>query len=250
MLKLCVTHAGQGHSGASSASAAALFVKLVNREPLTKLTSDPDEWIDRTELNDGEPNVAKQPRHVGVQPRRRQDLVQRQGGLMSVDPQLKRCREEIDAVLQKYGASAAIVMTRPAKRQDDMSGVNVEQWIHLADWMMASFTPRGALQLHIRKAERERSEQTVGTFQSFVEGMGPWVIGFADTLDAVEAERGTVHKRGRFVRGRMSKDAVRMEMGTFRALNRLAKWRTLLTGWQLGTPPQRRPRGGCGARPP
>ena len=120
----------------------------------------------------------------------------------SFDPQLKRAREEIDAVLQKYGAGGAVVLVRPGERlaKRDMSVVWTEQWIHLADWMMASFSPEGALLLHLRKSERERTEQTMGAFRSFIDAMGPWTVGLMDAVEQIEAEQGTVHEATDFLR--------------------------------------------------
>lgn len=39
---------GQGHSGMSASIVAHAFGKLMRWEPLTPITSDPDEWYDRS----------------------------------------------------------------------------------------------------------------------------------------------------------------------------------------------------------
>lgn len=43
--------AGRGHSGMSAMIVRQLFAQLSNFEALTPLTSDPDEWIDRSEMS-------------------------------------------------------------------------------------------------------------------------------------------------------------------------------------------------------
>lgn len=49
VMELMGVLAGQGHSGASIALTLYLFNMLAMHKPLTPLTSDPDEWIDRSE---------------------------------------------------------------------------------------------------------------------------------------------------------------------------------------------------------
>jgi hypothetical protein len=49
------TFTAYGHSGGSAGHALELFTKLANHKPLTPLTGDDDEWIDRTEENSGKP---------------------------------------------------------------------------------------------------------------------------------------------------------------------------------------------------
>lgn len=55
VLELLRVFENQGHSGASAAITAFLFNKLAKYEPLTPLTYGPDEWVDHTEENGGEP---------------------------------------------------------------------------------------------------------------------------------------------------------------------------------------------------
>lgn len=45
VLRLVETHAAEGHSGGSHAVTLSIFNKVVNFEPLTPLTSNPDEWM-------------------------------------------------------------------------------------------------------------------------------------------------------------------------------------------------------------
>lgn len=49
VLDLVNVVAGQGHSGMSIEYTLALFDKVVRYQNLTPLTSDPDEWIDRSQ---------------------------------------------------------------------------------------------------------------------------------------------------------------------------------------------------------
>mgnify|MGYP001440877129 CR=1 FL=1 len=42
---------GQGHSGGSISVVLAVFDKIVRFKPLTTLTSNPEDWIDRTDIS-------------------------------------------------------------------------------------------------------------------------------------------------------------------------------------------------------
>lgn len=49
------TFTAYGHSGGSAYLTLQAFAKLADHKPLTPLTGEDDEWIDRTELNSGTP---------------------------------------------------------------------------------------------------------------------------------------------------------------------------------------------------
>lgn len=46
VMQMVEVFAAAGHSGASAERAILLFERLVNFEPLTPLTGEPDEWVD------------------------------------------------------------------------------------------------------------------------------------------------------------------------------------------------------------
>lgn len=50
ILDVVETFAKHGHSGASAGISIQILNKLLNWEPLTPLTTDPKEWIDRREM--------------------------------------------------------------------------------------------------------------------------------------------------------------------------------------------------------
>lgn len=51
VMELINVFARQGHSGFSADMVASIFAKLAAYEPLTPLTFDADEWIDRSEMS-------------------------------------------------------------------------------------------------------------------------------------------------------------------------------------------------------
>lgn len=53
VLELVEAFAKQGHSGFSASVCLSLFEKLARFQTLTPLTSDPEEWIDRTAMSAG-----------------------------------------------------------------------------------------------------------------------------------------------------------------------------------------------------
>lgn len=55
VLALVKTHSEQGHSGGSHALVMSIFNKVANFKALTPITSNPEEWIDRTEISGGNP---------------------------------------------------------------------------------------------------------------------------------------------------------------------------------------------------
>lgn len=48
IMEIVETFAKQGHSGASASIAIPVIHKLLRFKPLTPISSDPEEWIDRT----------------------------------------------------------------------------------------------------------------------------------------------------------------------------------------------------------
>lgn len=55
MLGLLQHFLRQWDSGGAAAEAVAVFNRLLSGQPLTPLTGEESEWIDRTEVNDGKP---------------------------------------------------------------------------------------------------------------------------------------------------------------------------------------------------
>lgn len=55
VLELLDTWHKQGHSGGSAYMTLEIFNKLVAHKPLTPITDDPDEWMDMSEYQGGEP---------------------------------------------------------------------------------------------------------------------------------------------------------------------------------------------------
>lgn len=53
ILELVEVFAKQGHSGGSASIVIPTLIKLLNFENLTALTSDPEEWIDRSRESGG-----------------------------------------------------------------------------------------------------------------------------------------------------------------------------------------------------
>ena len=51
VLELVETFAKQGHSGFSAGMVLELFNKVASFKPLSKLSSDPEEWEDRSEIS-------------------------------------------------------------------------------------------------------------------------------------------------------------------------------------------------------
>lgn len=51
ILELVETFAKQGHSGGSASIVVPVLNKLLQFKPLTKLSDDPSEWMDRTEMS-------------------------------------------------------------------------------------------------------------------------------------------------------------------------------------------------------
>ena len=51
VMELIETFAAQGHSGASAALTIGLFTKLAQFQPLTPITSDPDEWNNVSDIS-------------------------------------------------------------------------------------------------------------------------------------------------------------------------------------------------------
>lgn len=55
VMGLIDTVANQGHSGTSINYVVAIFNQLVQFKALTPLTDDPNEWINHTDISDGNP---------------------------------------------------------------------------------------------------------------------------------------------------------------------------------------------------
>lgn len=55
VIELMEVFSKQGHTGFSAALTLDLFTRLARFTPLTPLSSNLDEWIDRTEESDGNP---------------------------------------------------------------------------------------------------------------------------------------------------------------------------------------------------
>lgn len=55
VLALVKAHAAQGHSGGSHAQVMAIFNRVANFKALAPITSNPEEWIDRTNISGGNP---------------------------------------------------------------------------------------------------------------------------------------------------------------------------------------------------
>lgn len=55
VMEILEVFARQGHSGYSVMMTLDLVNRLIHHENLTSLTSDPDEWIDHTEISGGNP---------------------------------------------------------------------------------------------------------------------------------------------------------------------------------------------------
>lgn len=55
VIRLVRAHSEEEHSGGSHALTMALFNKVINFKVLSPITSDPTEWIDRTEISGGNP---------------------------------------------------------------------------------------------------------------------------------------------------------------------------------------------------
>lgn len=53
IIELVTAFANQNHSGFSASYATAMLVKLLRFEPLSPLTSDPEEWVDQSLLLNG-----------------------------------------------------------------------------------------------------------------------------------------------------------------------------------------------------
>lgn len=95
----------------------------------------------------------------------------------AVDPQLKRAREEIDAVLQKYDAGGVVVLT---------SKTHTEQWIHPPGWSGIRFTPKGEMRYRLRSAEQEKTDLTVHTIYSWFQALGPWALNLGEATRQIE----------------------------------------------------------------
>jgi hypothetical protein len=54
VMELIKTFANQGHSGMSAAITLSLFSELAQFKPIGSVTSDPDEWVNRSDIS-GEP---------------------------------------------------------------------------------------------------------------------------------------------------------------------------------------------------
>jgi len=90
VMGLIDTIADQGHSGGSIGYTVWLFNRLVAFKPLTPLTDNPNEWIDHTDISDGNPLW---------QSRRQSDAFSTDGGTTyySVDDPERTLKETLHA---------------------------------------------------------------------------------------------------------------------------------------------------------